>query len=62
MEYKIEFTHTEESKYYAVIEADSKEEAIMICESEPFDHLESEEPHEVNGIDVEVNREDIEEI
>ena len=62
MKYKIEFTHTEESKYYAIIEADSKEEAIMICESEPFDHLESEEPHEVNGLEVEVNIDNIEKL
>lgn len=47
--YVIKFSHVEESKYTAIVEAESYEEAMDIFEESPFDYLEDEEPESVQG-------------
>lgn len=47
--YVIKFSHVEESKYTAIVEAESYEEAMDIFEESPFDYLEDEEPDSVQG-------------
>lgn len=47
--YVIKFNHVEESKYTAIVEAESYEEAMDIFEESPFDYLEDEEPDSVQG-------------
>jgi hypothetical protein len=58
--FKFTFKHIEESTYVALIESDTLEEAKTIFNDAPFDHLEDEDPIEVQGTDTEI--EEIEEL
>lgn len=53
--YVINFSHVEESKYTAIVEAESYEEAMDIFEESPFDYLEKEEPDNVQGLTYHVS-------
>lgn len=53
--FEISFTHTEESDYVAIIEAETQEEALQIFNEEPFDHLKDEEPSDVQGTEIVIN-------
>lgn len=54
--YVIKFSHVEESKYTAIVEAESYEEAMDIFEESPFDYLEDEEPDSVQGYAFHVSK------
>ena len=54
--YVIKFSHVEESKYTAIVEAESYEEAMDIFEESPFDYLEDEEPDSVQGHAIHVSK------
>lgn len=53
--YVIKFSHVEESKYTAIVEAESYEEAMDIFEESPFEYLEDEEPDSVQGLTYHVS-------
>ena len=53
--YVIKFEHVEESKYTAIVEAESYEEAMDISEESPFDYLEDEEPDAVQRLTYHVS-------
>ena len=53
--YVIKFEHVEESKYTAIVEANSYEEAMDIFEESPFDYLEKEEPDDKQGLTYHVS-------
>ena len=42
--YVIKFSHVEESKYTAIVEAESYEEVMNIFEKSPFGYAKKEEP------------------
>lgn len=48
--YVIKFSHVEESKYTAIVEAESYKEAMDIFEGSPFDYAKSEEPDITQGV------------
>ncbi len=52
--FKIKFKHTVEEYLTAIIEAEDLEEAKEIFEDETFDHLESDEPYDTQGLGVEI--------
>lgn len=54
--YVIKFSHVEESKYTAIVEAESYEEAMDIFEESPFDYLEDEEADSVQGYEFYVSK------
>mgnify|MGYP000492116903 FL=1 len=53
--YVIKFEHVEESKYTAIVEAESYEEAMDIFEESPFECIEDEEPDTVQGLTYHVS-------
>ena len=52
MEYVIEFKHLVEQTYKAIVEADSKEEAVRIFNEDPFSNLEDEDPIDEQGLEI----------
>ena len=54
--YVIKFSHVEESKYTAIVEAESYEEAMDIFEESPFECIEDEEPDSVQGYEFYVSK------
>ena len=53
--YVIKFSHVEESKYTAIVEANSYEEAMDIFEESPLDYIEDEEPDNKQGLTYHVS-------
>lgn len=59
--YVIKFSHVEESKYTAIVEAESYEEAMDVFEKNPFAYAKKEEPDNRKSFDwnvSEVKRDD----
>ena len=52
--FRIKFKHTVEETYTAIIEADTKDEALSIFDDGPFDHLENEESEDSQGLNIEI--------
>ena len=55
MKYIINFTHTVEETYEAIVEASSKEEAKELFNEDPFGFITTEEPIEVQGLYININ-------
>ena len=55
MKYIINFTHTVEETYEAIVEASSKEEAKELFNEDPFKFVTTEEPIEVHGLDIKID-------
>ena len=61
--FKFDFKHTVEEMYEAEIEADTLEEAKAIFDEEPFEHLTNDEPYDVQGLNIEIEKiEKVEEV
>jgi hypothetical protein len=55
MKYVINFTHTVEETYEAIVEASSKEEAKELFNEYTFNFVAEEIPIEVRGLDIDIN-------
>ena len=52
--YHIKFKHTLEQTFTAIVEAESKKEAIELFEDDPFGNLVNEEPEDTQGLDIDI--------
>ena len=52
--YEIDFKHTVEESYTAIIEADSKDEALEMFDNDPFEYLIDEYPFDDQGLSIDV--------
>ena len=52
--FKIEFKHTVEQYYTAIVESETKEKAVEIWEDSPFDYLENDEPYVEQGLKLNI--------
>lgn len=52
--FTIDFKHTVEETYTAIIDAETEEEAMEMFNESPFDYLMDEEPSQVDGLSIDV--------
>lgn len=52
--FEVKFKHLIEETYTSLIEAETEEEAMKIFDEEPFDHVISEDPEDIQGLDIEI--------